>query len=110
MTVRKALWDLRSDPDADPEKVRARARAVYSESNGGLMRITPLAVYLSNIKDNTIFEYIVNSEVSLTHCNSLVQMAITAYCIALRELINGKDRIKAYKTAKYIKLNLDYGQ
>jgi len=73
-----------------------------SQSNGSLMRITPLGVYISNIKNNDLVENVVRAEVSLTHGNPIVQLSSVAYCLAIRDLINGEDRITAYNTAKYL--------
>jgi ADP-ribosylglycohydrolase len=64
------------------------------------MRASPLAVYLSLIKDNEVLEKAVISDVSLTHASVIVQRCVTAYCIAIRELINGKERKEAYEAAK----------
>eukprot|EP01022_Parablepharisma_sp_SALTPOND_P028908 TRINITY_DN72010_c0_g1_i1.p3 TRINITY_DN72010_c0_g1~~TRINITY_DN72010_c0_g1_i1.p3 ORF type:complete len:109 (-),score=10.90 TRINITY_DN72010_c0_g1_i1:423-749(-) len=72
-----------------------------SQSNGSLMRISPLAVYVSKILDNTVLEKVVRAEVELTHSNKVVQDAAVAYCIAIRELISGtRDCKKAYLEAK----------
>ena len=71
-----------------------------SESNGSLMRVTPLSVFTSKITDNKILEKVVDADVSFTHCKLIVLLAVSSYCIAIRELINGKSRKYAYKIAK----------
>ena len=80
--------------------MRKRANKIDSESNRVLMRASPLAVYLSLTQDNKVLEKVVISEVSLTDENITVQQCVTAYCIAIRELINGKGRKEGYETAK----------
>jgi len=100
-TIGNAFNFLKTKEEFKADDVREEAKKVGdSESNGSLMRITPLAVYLSLIEDNKIMEEAVCAEVSLTHSNEIVQYASIAYCIAIRELINGKGRKEAYETAK----------
>lgn len=98
-TTRAALGVLRQE-NKTPDDIRMRAKRNDSESNGSLMRITPLAVYCSNIKDNKVLEKTVISDTSFTHSSMIVQMACVGYCIAIRELINGKGAEEAYQAAK----------
>jgi len=101
-TIGGALYGAKEDTAA--EKIRERAKHNEdSQSNGSLMRITPLAVFASKIKDNKIFEKVIRSEATLTHANETAQQVAICYCIAIRELINQpkeKDRKKAYEVAK----------
>ncbi len=86
----------------DPRWVRKRAGEHDSQSNGSLMRITPLAVYLANLEDDATFAHAVRSEVSLTHSNRTAQDAAVCYCLAIKVLINSLgDREAAYARAKY---------
>lgn len=85
----------------DPERVRKEAAKLGSESNGSLMRITPLAVFLHRVEDMDTFVRAVRSEVSLTHREILIQHAAVAYCLAIKMLIqNPGKRELAYETAK----------
>jgi ADP-ribosylglycohydrolase len=71
-------------------------RTIRSESNGGLMRITPLAVFCSLMTDDKLVEKIVKSEQSLTHSNKTVQDAAVAYVLAIKCLIRGGTHIDAF--------------
>lgn len=87
--------------DPTPQSLRERAKEKEkSESNGSLMRISPLAVYLSKITKENVLENIVQAEVSMTHANQCVIDAAIAYCIAVRHLINTGDRKGAYEAAR----------
>ncbi len=88
--------------DPMPSYQRDRAKECGdSQSNGSLMRITPLAVYLSKVEDDKEFAELVRAEASLTHYNRIVQDAAVCYCLAIRELIKTPGaREKAYTTAK----------
>ena len=72
----------------NPDNVRKDAKGMEdSQSNGCLMRITPLGVYVSKIEKIEKLEEVVRAEISLTHANKVVQNACICYCIALKELI-----------------------
>jgi len=47
------------------------------------MRITPLAVWLSNITDMKEIKKVIVADVELTHPNKLVHDAIFIYCITI---------------------------
>ena len=102
-TTRSALMSA-SVKDPKPQYVRKKAAGKDSQSNGSLMRITPLAVFVAGIEDEKLLEQIVKSEVSLTHSNTPVQEAAICYCLAIKTLINNPgNRALAYETAKYLR-------
>lgn len=61
-----------------------------SESNGSIMRITPLVIYCINLNDEEI-EKIVETDISLTHSSKIVDKAAVTYVIAAVECINTGD-------------------
>ena len=58
-----------------------------STSNGGLMRITPLAVWCSKLEDIKQIEDTICLEQSFTHPNTLSHQAAFTYCLAIRSLL-----------------------
>lgn len=100
-TISNALREA-DESNPIPKKLRDKSEALKSESNGSLMRITPLAIYLSRLEDEdrAIFEKIIKAEVSLTHSTEIVKEAAICYCIAIQSLIKNRgDRKAAYKKA-----------
>jgi len=86
----------------NPQYVRKKAAQKDSQSNGSLMRITPLAIFCSQIDDIKLFENAIRSEVSLTHSSLIAQNAAICYCLAIKTLINENgDRKKAYEFTKF---------
>jgi len=72
-----------------------------SESNGGLMRATPLAVYCATIDNENEVIQMVRTEQSLTHSNKTAQDAGVSYVLAIRHLIRGHgDIVGALDTVK----------
>ena len=65
-----------------------------SESNGGLMRATPLAVYCATIDDENEVIHMARTEQSLTHSNKTAQDAGISYVLALRHLIRERGDIR----------------
>ncbi len=65
-----------------------------SESNGGLMRATPLAVYCATIDDENEVIKMVRTEQSLTHSNKTAQDAGVSYVLAIRHLIRERGDIR----------------
>lgn len=96
----KASLSVSNEEKPDPEPMRNKSKEGKSQSNGGMMRTTPLAVYLSNIDDDSVLEKVVWEDVSLTHGDETVQQAVICYCIAIRSLIRGGDRKTAYEDVK----------
>ena len=58
-----------------------------SQSNGSLMRTTPLAVFCHKLKDANIHE-LTKKDVNLTHSHEIVVYATTCYNIAIAHLLN----------------------
>lgn len=73
--------------------------------NGSLMRILPFSLYciLNNLDDNET-RGTINTASALTHSNNISKMGCYIYTEFLREIINSKDKVKAFE---YI-LNKDY--
>ena len=66
-----------------------------SQSNGSLMRITPLAVWLSKVTNPQEIKKVVVADVSMTHPNKLVHDCVFIYCMTIRFLLkyrSNKDR------------------
>ena len=59
-----------------------------SEDSNPLIRITPLIVWASKIKDTEEFCQAVISDTELTHSNLLAQDAVKIYALAMRYLLN----------------------
>eukprot|EP00347_Sterkiella_histriomuscorum_P010277 403376918 len=73
---------------------------VSSQTNGCLMRITPLAVWCQNLSDEELFEA-VKLQTQLTHCHPNAVRACQLYCLAIKHLINNPgDAAGAYLVAK----------
>lgn len=88
----------------NPQEVRQRCRKdnYESQSNGSLMRITPLAVYLHKLDSMKQFVEIVSSEVTMTHFHEVIRESGVCYCLAIKHLINHPgEREAAYGVAKY---------
>lgn len=85
--------------DAAAVKEQARKYNMGSHSNGSLMRITPLAVWVQNLSDEEL-EKAVRAEVTLTHPAGIPQQAAVIYCLCIKYLLKGSDRTEAFKKAK----------
>ena len=57
-----------------------------SQSNGGLMRMSPLAIWCSKLSESDL-ERAVKAELSLTHPNIGVHEAGITYCLAIKHLL-----------------------
>lgn len=70
-----------------------------SESNGCLMRITPLAVWGYRLQPEDLYEA-VKLQTALTHSNKTAIDSCYLYCFAIGHLINHGDPQLAYKLTK----------
>lgn len=78
----------------------AKGANQYSESNGGLMRIAPLAIWGSLLSDSDFYKA-VGAELSLTHPNETSLEAAFTYCMAIRHLLSNLGDMKgAYEKVK----------
>ena len=59
----------------------------FSQSNDGLVRVTPLAVWAAEIDDIEMHKKIILAESSFTHSNRLAQDANFVYCQAIAYLL-----------------------
>ncbi len=100
-TTRKAL--AAANPHKpNPSVIRERARKFNgaSQSNGSMMRITPLAFWARDLHDAP-FAQVIREDAMLTHSNSIAQDATVVYCMAIKYLINNPGNRKlAYTKAK----------
>lgn len=69
----------------------------YSNGNGSLMRILPLVFYLNNESDIEKRFQIIKEVSSLTHAHIRSILACFIYVEYCLELLNGSDKIDAYK-------------
>ena len=78
----------------------------YSNGNGSLMRILPIAyyIYYKDITDNQEIYNIVKQVSSITHAHEVSILGCYIYVRFALELLNGKDRVEAYNNIK----KLDY--
>ena len=92
-TTTKSLSELtkhKSQPIKNLGRLCQEAARKYngsSKSNGGIMRITPLAVWSSKLDSLDDVEKVIIEENSITHSNPLEQKAAISYCLAIRYLI-----------------------
>ena len=102
-TTRKALAAANpSKPNALEIRKRALKFNSTSESNGSMMRITPLIFWARNLKDD-IFAQVIREDARLTHSSVVAQDATVVYSIAVKYLINHPGNRKlAYSKAKYL--------
>lgn len=100
-TIRKSVGRAVNMSSHQAEMMRrGAAQGADSQSNGCLMRIAPLAVFLRYLPRESIAEA-VREEVSLTHANETIQWACVLYCTAISYLITRPgDRRAAYEYAK----------
>ncbi|VDK49267.1 unnamed protein product [Anisakis simplex] len=75
-----------------------------SASNGCLMRISPIAIASAHLSVDKMKE-MVREDCILTHCAPVCIDAVTAYVAAVRELINDRTPLEAFKAAVEISQN-----
>ena len=71
----------------------------YSNGNGSLMRILPVAyyIYYRDITDNQEIYNIVKRVSSITHAHEVSILGCYIYVKFVLELLDGKDKIEAYE-------------
>ena len=81
------LADCIDNPDPNIAYTAARTgRGHSSQSNGALMRVTPLAVWTQHLEVHEL-EQAVSADVKMTHTKSTMLDIVTAYCLGIRALI-----------------------
>jgi ADP-ribosylglycohydrolase len=99
-TLRKSIPKACNMKTHQAELMRRGAKkSENSQSNGCLMRISPLAVWSHRLPPEEVFQA-VSEEVKLTHPNITVQLACCFYVILAGQLIRGVDREDAYQFTK----------
>eukprot|EP00347_Sterkiella_histriomuscorum_P003232 403365085 len=98
ITTRKALYG--GDGRASTIFQKVQQFNASSQSNGSLMRITPLAVWASKLSNEDLYKA-VHLQTYFTHCNKAVIEATYLYCLVIKLILNGEtDRVKIYNDIK----------
>ena len=98
-TIRTAFAPFEEKVNTDFTKrvyAQVEKKNQNSMSNGALMRITPMAVWASNLGLED-FKNAIVSDVQFTHSNEMVKRAVLAYSVGIKYLLNNaaeKDRAK----------------
>lgn len=99
-TLRKSIPKACNMQTHQAELMRRGSRlAESSQSNGCLMKISPLAVWCRNLSSEETFRA-VWEEVGLTHPNATVRIACAFYVIVIGWLLKGEIRESAYQRSK----------
>jgi ADP-ribosyl-[dinitrogen reductase] hydrolase len=99
-TLRKSFPKACNMKSHQAEMLRRGSKlSATSQSNGCLMRISPLAVWCRNLPLESIITA-VKEEVGLSHPNETVQNACCFYAIAIKFLLKTGDRALAYTNTK----------
>lgn len=91
--TRRAIARIR--PGVPPEK--AGGKGERDNGNGSLMRIAPLAVYLADISDAGKRFEIVKKVSCITHAHPWSVAACFIFTEMMRNILEGKDKIDAYR-------------
>jgi len=98
-TIAKGLVPLVEDPRASVAIEAAKAHSMKSQSNGGIMRMTPICVWGHKLSDAELVQA-AQIEVSMTHSNPIIHQAVGCYALAAAHLINNLgDTQGAYQKA-----------
>ena len=81
-------WENFNKKHKNPKGLSFKMEGQKSQSNGSLMRTTPLAVWCSKLENDEDVHIAVQREVGLTHQEEIVQTAVTIYVLAIRYLLN----------------------
>ena len=95
-TTARAIAQLKEGKDP----VTAEGKSQYSNGNGSLMRILPLAFYLENEKNNKIRFQKIHDVSSLTHAHPRSLIACGIYIEYAINLLNGMELKSAYDMVK----------
>ena len=75
------------DPDLAKNVHAIASEKCKSESNGSLMRATPMAVWASNIQDIDKLQKLVSMDVLFTHANETVHQSVLIYSATIGYLL-----------------------
>ena len=101
-TTRAALGALKKEATYSSAKAASDEKNQQSQSNGSLMRITPLAVWTSSMSDEESILKTISLDVSMTHPHVLVHHAICLYCVTIHFLLKNKnDPDRGYNAFMY---------
>ena len=82
-TTRKGLGPLLINCDPEVAKEGVRTKNPWSNSNGSMMRSTPMAVWASSLKDPKDLKLAICQDVEFTHRDESVKEAIFLYAAAI---------------------------
>ncbi len=112
-TTRQALaaMDRALQEKADPVEAAEQKADPYSQANGALMRISPLAVLGCGVSDRQLASW-ARADACLTHPHGVCQDANVAFVIAIRQaLVTGASPLQIYthtlNWAKTVRLHGD---
>ena len=85
------------------ELLECGQRDIYSNGNGSLMRILPVAYYChyKKCREDEIYEIVKNVS-SLTHAHEISILGCYIYVNYVMFLLNGKDKLSAYNMVKLV--------
>ena len=100
-TTKSALEEYEKNREEDPTKFGLTSE--YSNGNGSLMRIIPLAYYAveKKLKAFEVLE-LVKKLSSITHAHEISIMGCYIYVRLVMFLLNGKDKYSAYSMTKCV--------
>ena len=100
-TTKSALEEYEKNREEDPTKFGLTSE--YSNGNGSLMRIIPLAYYAveKKLKDFEVLE-LVKKLSYITHAHEISIMGCYIYVRLVMFLLNGKDKYSAYSMTKCV--------
>ncbi|CDW80111.1 UNKNOWN [Stylonychia lemnae] len=88
-TIRASFFKCSIDKP-NPQRViegGKQKKSLTSQSNGALMRISPLAVWCYNLTDQEMAQA-ATLDTSLSHGNQLTQQASVLYCLAIKRILS----------------------
>ena len=89
----------RADPDLSFNHIKSNERTAVSNSNGSLMRLTPLSIFTHQLDSHEMYAA-VRLQTLFTQANETVIAACYLYTFAISKLINGSDAKTAYVLTK----------
>ncbi|MBI3038525.1 ADP-ribosylglycohydrolase family protein [bacterium] len=84
---------------AEAMSISARTFCLESKANGSLMRAAPIGVWGHRFSDSELAHY-AKLDSCLSHPNPSCWQAVACYIIAIAELMNSNDRVRAFDRAK----------
>ena len=89
----------KADPNLSFTHIKSNERTSTSNSNGSLMRLTPLSIFAHKLYSHQMYAA-VRLQTLFTHANETVIAACYLYTFAISKLIQGADAKSAYEKTK----------